>query len=77
MEHRYRFKLIIEPCEEGGFYGRCPALEGCFVQGETVEETLSELKAAVDTHIEIRLERGEPIPADDTIVEEYETAVAA
>jgi len=59
MDHRYRFKLIIEPCEEGGFFGRCPALQGCYVQGETYEETLAELKAAVDAHIEDRLAQGE------------------
>ena len=77
MQRRYRFKLIIEPCEEGGFFGRCPALQGCYVQGETYEETLAELKAAVDTHIEDRLARGENIPEDDTVVEVYEKAVAA
>ena len=83
-ERHYRFKLIIEPCEEGGFIGSCPALDGCFVQGETFEETLSELKAAIDGHIELRLERGEPIPVDVAVeeydaatVEEYDAVIAA
>jgi antitoxin HicB len=62
QEHHYRFKLIIEPCEEGGFFGRCPAIQGCFVEDEIFEEALSELKAAIDTHLEFICERGEPIP---------------
>jgi len=77
MERHYHFKLVIEPCEEGGFFGRCPALDGCFVQGETYEETISELKAAVDAFIEDMLEKGETIPEDEVVVEVYDKAVAA
>ena len=75
MERHYRFKLVIEPCEEGGYFGRCPALDGCFVQGETLEETRSELKAAVDGFVEDMLERGEKVPEDDTVFEEYEAII--
>ena len=59
----YHFPVIIELCEEGGYYGECPFIPGCHVQGETYEETISELKAAVDGMIEDYIESGEPLPA--------------
>ena len=51
----YHFPVLIESCEEGGYYGECPALPGCHVQGETYEETMSELKAAIEGMIDNNL----------------------
>lgn len=48
----YRFTVIIEPCEEGGYYGECPSLSGCHVQGESYEETVNELRQAIADIIE-------------------------
>lgn len=76
MAGKYRFTMVITECEEGGYFGICPALQGCYVEGDTYEEALSELKAAIDTHIEIRLERREPIPEDHTTVDAYEVTLA-
>ena len=36
----YHFKIIIEECEEGGYYAECPAFQGCHVEGDTYEETI-------------------------------------
>ncbi len=52
MKKEHSFTVVIEPCEEGGYFATCPALPGCHVQGETYEETLSELKAAIQAMIE-------------------------
>lgn len=64
----YTFTAIIEPCEEGGYYGECPSLSGCHVQGETYEETLNELRAAVKGMIEELKKSGEGIPQDSVAV---------
>ena len=48
----YHFPIIIEECEEGGYYGECPQIPGCHVQGETYEETLDEFKAAIEGMID-------------------------
>ncbi len=40
----YRFAVIVEPCEEGGYFAQCPAFQGCHVEGETYEETMSEMR---------------------------------
>jgi len=39
----YYFPVLIEPCEEAGYYGESPQFPGCFVQGESYEETMFEL----------------------------------
>jgi predicted RNase H-like HicB family nuclease len=53
--------VIIEPCDEGGYYGECPSLPGCHVQGETYEETMTELRHAVSGMIEELSKNGEEI----------------
>ena len=84
MASTRRFTMIIEECEEGGYFGHCPALRGCFVQAETYEDTVSELRAAIEACIADHIEHGEPVPEDhgavgrteQVIVEVYETAAA-
>jgi predicted RNase H-like HicB family nuclease len=71
----YRFTVIIEPCEEGGYFAMCPAFPGCHVEGGTYEETLNEMRAAIDAFIEDYREEGEPIPEDDVTITTLRVAV--
>lgn len=71
----YRFTVIIEPCEEGGYFAMCPAFPGCHVEGETYEETLQEMRAAIDAFLEDYIEEGEPIPEDDVTITTLKVAV--
>jgi antitoxin HicB len=64
----YHFTVIIEPCKEGGYYGECPSLSGCHVQAETYEETLGELRCAINGMLEDLKENGEDIPQDSVTV---------
>lgn len=68
MSKHYNFTVIIEPCEEGGYYGDCPSLSGCHVQGETYEETLDELRHAVAAMVDELIKSGEVIPKDSVTV---------
>lgn len=68
MSKHYNFTVIIEPCEEGGYYGDCPSLSGCHVQGETYEETLDELRHAVEAMVDELKKSGEVIPKDSVTV---------
>lgn len=40
----YRFAIILEPREEGGYFAQCPVFPGGHVEGETYEETIAEMK---------------------------------
>ncbi len=62
------YVLVIHPAEEGGYWAEVPALEGCFAQGETLEELLEDARAAIASHLEALQEDGRPIPADDSIL---------
>ena len=67
---QYFYKVIIEPCEEGGFTAYVPKLSGCVSEGETYEETLSNIKEAIELYIETAKERKHIIIEDDTHIAE-------
>ncbi len=49
----YDFKVFLEPDEEaGGFVVTCPSLPGCYSQGDTVEESLANIKEAIELVLE-------------------------
>lgn len=51
------FKVVLTPCEEGGFVVSCPAILGCHSQGETEEEALANIKDAISGSLEVLNER--------------------
>ena len=61
----YTFKVIVEECEEGGYYAECPAFQGCHVEGETYEETMSEIKQVIADFVDEYRKNGEEIPVDN------------
>jgi len=66
-----KYRVMLEPQEEGGYTVYVPALPGCVSQGESVEESLANIKEAIEIYMESVLERGLPLPK----VEEHEVAV--
>lgn len=59
-----KFTVILEPQEDGGFTVTVPALPGCISEGETREETLSNIKEVIELYIGVLKEDGKPIPKD-------------
>lgn len=47
-----KFIVVLEPAQEGGFNVSVPALDGCFTQGETEEESLKNAKEAILCYLE-------------------------
>jgi len=47
-----KFIVVLEPAEEGGFNVSIPALDGCFTQGESEEESLKNAKEAILCYLE-------------------------
>jgi predicted RNase H-like HicB family nuclease len=52
MKH-YTLPIIVERDAEG-FYVSCPPLQGCYSQGDTNDEALSNIKDAIRLHLEDR-----------------------
>jgi len=47
-----KFLVMLQPAEEGGYNVSVPALDGCFTQGETEEEALSNVREAIVCYLE-------------------------
>lgn len=47
-----RFKVILEPSDEGGYTVYVPSLPGCISEGETVEDALKNIREAVKLYLE-------------------------
>jgi predicted RNase H-like HicB family nuclease len=57
-----RFKIVFEPSDEGGFTAYVPALPGCISEGDSVDETLTNIQEAIELYLE-------PVE-DDWVLEE-------
>jgi antitoxin HicB len=62
VEVPVKFRVIIEPDEDGIFVVHCPALPGCVSQGKTREEAEAHIKEAIAGYLESLKKHGEPIP---------------
>ena len=52
------FTAVVEPAEEGGFWAYCLEVPGANGQGETMDEVLEDLSAAVELMLEYLREKG-------------------
>ena len=48
-----KLQAMIHPAEEGGFWAEIPAFAGCVSEGETLEETLLNIKEAAEGWLEV------------------------
>lgn len=56
------YYVVLVPQPEGGFFVECPALPGCYSQGESVGESLANIKEAIELVLEDLRATGQPIP---------------
>jgi predicted RNase H-like HicB family nuclease len=66
--------IVIEG-DGDGYFVSCPALQGCYSQGDTYEEAVENIKDAVRLHIEDRIADGEEIPQVSVSLSTVEIAV--
>jgi len=46
------YKVVLQKSEEG-YSVSCPALSGCWSQGETEEDTLENIKDAIEEYLSV------------------------
>ncbi len=71
----YIYKIVIEPQEEGGYTAYVPKLPGCISEGETYEETLENIKEALELYLEVMKERNDTILEDNTHISEISVTI--
>ncbi len=59
------YTVILHSAEEGGYWAEIPALPGCYSQGETVEESMSNIREAIETHLMALKEDSQPMPEEE------------
>ena len=60
----WKARVEIKPWAEGGYIAEVPALQGCWVVADTVDEAVHDILDVIEMSIESRLELGEPLPAE-------------
>lgn len=58
-------KVLLYQDEDAYFVVEVPSLPGCVSQGTTRDEALRNIREAIDLHIEVLLDRGQPVPDDN------------
>ena len=66
-----RYRILIEPDEDGVFVAECPSLPGCISQGNSRKEVLENIQDAIKGYLESLRKHDEPIPPsiEEEIVE--------
>lgn len=63
-----RFPIAIELGDDNHAYGvTFPDVEGCFSAGDTYDEAIDNALEALQSHLEVAVEYGEPIPQAKTV----------
>ena len=45
-------KVVLEPSDDGGYTALVPGLPGCISEGESLEETLANIREAIELYLE-------------------------
>lgn len=66
-----KFRVHIEPDEDGIFVAECPTLPGCISQGETREAAVRNIKDAIAGYLASLEKHDEavPLPVSEELVE--------
>ena len=59
-----KYTVIIEKGRESGYMAYCPALKGCVSQGADKEETMCNIKEAIEAYVEALVEDGLSVPTE-------------
>jgi len=57
-----KYRVLIEPDEDGVYVAEVPALPGCISQGATRAEAVENIKEAIAAYVESLDAHSEPVP---------------
>ena len=57
-----KLKVLVHPAEEGGYWAEVPALPGCVSEGDSLDETLANIREAAEGWLEVSAERADTDP---------------
>ncbi|HYL78518.1 MAG TPA: type II toxin-antitoxin system HicB family antitoxin [Bryobacteraceae bacterium] len=57
-----KYRVYLEPDEDGVFVATCPALPGCVSQGRTRAEAAENIREAIEGYLKSLRKHGDPLP---------------
>jgi antitoxin HicB len=57
-----KYRVYLEPDEDGVFVATCPSLPGCISQGNTRAEALPNIREAIEAYLISLRRHGDPVP---------------
>jgi len=63
-----KFRIMLEPGEEGGYTAILPPLLGCISEGDTRDEALANIREAIQLYLE-PVEDDSHLPANSEVIE--------
>ncbi len=71
-----RLNIIIEK-DEYGYYAYCPELEGCQTQGDFLDETIKNIKEAIELYLSTLSEQEKKnLTSKEILTTSYEVSIA-
>ncbi len=70
-----KFNVMLEKAEEGGYNVTVPALDGCFTEGDTIEEAMENAKEAILCYLEGLEKINEIKSKPNAVFKEVEVAI--
>jgi predicted RNase H-like HicB family nuclease len=68
-----RYAIVVEKAESN-YCAYVPDLPGCIATGATIEEVESQMREAIEFHLEGMREEGLPIPEPSSVVDYVEVS---
>ena len=62
------YTILIYKAQEGGFWAEVPVFPGCYSQGETIEDSIDDMKKAIESHLLALKEDGEEVPIREIFI---------
>jgi len=57
-----KYRVLINPDEDGVYVAEVPSLPGCVSQGATREDAIENIREAIALYLESLEEHGDPVP---------------
>jgi len=52
---KHQFPVLIEKCEDGGYFARVPALRSCYTSADTIPELMKNVREVIDLCIDVEM----------------------
>jgi predicted RNase H-like HicB family nuclease len=72
-----QYTAIFEAQPDGGYHASCPALPGCHSEGDTLDESIANIREAITVYLESLQAHGEPLPIEDILIKPLDVVLTA